>query len=99
MSRFLVPRPLRAFSARKPLAALAITVALAMTIVISGCASGASTSVQKAPTATPTPRVLYQSDLVNRVNEWSLPPQWRIVRGALVYSGDHGDAINLTVPL
>lgn len=101
MPGFLFSRQRRSSSRRAPLAALASTLALApacVVLVIAGCAPSASSTAKKAPTATPAPRVLYQSDLVNHANEWSLPPQWRIVQRALVDHGDTLDAIDLTVP-
>jgi hypothetical protein len=77
---------------------LALAGALIGALVLSGCAAGASTTKSATPTATPAPRVLYQSDFVHRASEWTLPPTWKLVNGALSNAGATTDTINLTVP-
>lgn len=79
-------------------ARLTLGVASASALILSGCASGASTTRSAPPTATPAPRVLYQSDFIHRASEWTLPPQWKLTNGVLANSGDTTDTINLTVP-
>ena len=90
----------RSDHARSSLVArLALGGALIGALVLSGCAVGsASTTAHMPPTATRAPRVLYQSDLLHRAGEWTLPPTWKIVNGVLVNDGDSLDTINLTVP-
>lgn len=79
-------------------------VALAVTLALAGCSPAATTAGGKsgastpAPTATSAPRVLYQADFTNRASEWTLPPHWSIVNGALQNDGDSSSIISLQIP-
>lgn len=42
--------------------------------------------------------MLYQSDWTGRAGEWSLPPEWRVVNGALRNDGDSPAVVSLTIP-
>lgn len=82
----------------------AVWLILALTLALAGCAvPGATSSTGKsaptpAPTATTAPRILYAADWSQRPGEWSLPPHWRIVDGALTNDGDGAAASTLLIP-
>jgi hypothetical protein len=84
---------------RRPLALVALAVALAL----AGCGPAAASSGGKSaatpkPTATSAPRTLYQADWTNRASEWTLPPHWNIVNGALQNDGASSSVIALQIP-
>jgi hypothetical protein len=77
---------------------------LALTLALTGCAgpgvasSTGSSAPTPAPTATPAPRTLYVADWSQRAGEWSLPPHWSIVDGALTNDGDGTATSTLLIP-
>jgi len=78
-------------------------VALPLTLALAGCSPAATTSGGKSaptpqPTATSAPRTLYQADWTNRAGEWTLPPHWSIVNGALQNDGASSSVIALQIP-
>jgi hypothetical protein len=83
---------------RRPLALVALVVALALAGCGSGAAPSAAQTATPAPTATSAPRTLYQADWTQRAGEWTLPPHWSIVNGALQNDGQSSSVIALTIP-
>ncbi|HZC05190.1 MAG TPA: hypothetical protein VE338_06085 [Ktedonobacterales bacterium] len=88
--------------ARRPLARLALA-ALTVALALVGCApaatsGGRTTAATPAPTATSAPKTLYQADWTSRASEWTLPPHWSVVNGALENDGDSSSVIALTIP-
>lgn len=90
----------RYMALRRPLA----LVALAVTLALAGCSpaaatpSGGKSAATPQPTATSAPRTLYQADWTNRASEWTLPPHWSIVNGALENDGQSSSVIALQIP-
>jgi hypothetical protein len=80
------------------------SLALAALLALAGCSPTATTSggnratATPQPTATSAPHVLYQADWTHRASEWTLPPHWSIVNGALQNDGDSSSVIALQIP-
>lgn len=90
-----------AHSSLKRLFSLAAMVgALALASCASAATSTSHTASAPTPAATATiaPRTLYQADWTNRASEWTLPPHWSIVNGALQNDGDSASVIALPIP-
>jgi len=92
----------RRLGSRRSFAAL-VTAALVGLLALVGCApaatsGGKSAATTPAPTATSAPKTLYQADFTNRASEWTLPPHWRIVNGALENDGQSSAVIELPIP-
>lgn len=80
-----------------------VTLFALLALMAAGCATSSPQAVAThtpapTPTATITPRTLYQADWTHRASEWKLPAHWSIVGGALVNDGQSATVIALPIP-
>ncbi len=90
----------RASQPRRPLIVaggiLALVIAILLTLVIHAITQPAAHPAAAA-TATPVPKVVYQTDFSQGISGWTLPPHWKYANGQLENDGYGSDP--LFVPL